>query len=125
MGPSKKVLEYFSNPRNSGTIENADVVAEVGSAKCGDVVKLYLNINEAKIITKITFQTYGCPTAIACSSMITELAKNKSIDVALKISKQDVADGLGGISPLKMHCSNLGVDALRKAIKIFLSNNAI
>lgn len=114
---TEKVMDHFRNPRNIGTIENADAVSEIGNAACGDLMKLYLKIDEHQIITDIKFQTFGCAAAIACSSMVTVMAKGKSIDDAEKITKKDVADQLDGLPPVKMHCSNLGADGLQLAIR--------
>ncbi len=113
---SKKVLELFRNPKNLGEIKNPDAVGIVGNPACGDVMKIYLKIKDNKI-KDIKFQTMGCAAAIATSSMITELAKGKTLEEAKKISNKDVADVLGGLPPIKMHCSNLAADALRKAIE--------
>ena len=114
---SDKVMDHFRKPRNAGVIENPDAVGEVGNPACGDVMKIYLKINNDEIIDEIKFQTFGCASAIACSSMVTELAMNKHIDVAEKISRKDIADALDGLPAPKMHCSNLGADALQEAIK--------
>ncbi len=116
---SDKVMDHFRNPRNAGVIENPDAVGEVGNPSCGDVMKIYLKIDIENKIEDIKFQTFGCASAIACSSMVTELAMNKHIDEAEKISRKDIADALGGLPPLKMHCSNLGADALQEAIKYY------
>jgi len=114
---SEKVLDHFRNPRNVGTLEGDDVVwGEVGNPVCGDLMKMYIQVEDDKI-TDIKFQTFGCGSAIATSSMITEMAKGKTLDEALKITRQDVADELEGLPPIKMHCSNLAADALHEAIK--------
>ncbi len=113
---SDKVMDHFRNPRNAGIIENADAVGEVGNPSCGDVMKIYLKINKEDMIEDIKFQTFGCASAIACSSMVTELAMNKHINEAEKISRKDIADALDGLPPLKMHCSNLAADGLKDAI---------
>ena len=113
---SEKVLDHFRNPRNVGTLEGEGVVAgEVGSRANGDLTKIYLKI-EGDTIADVTFQTFGCGSAIATSSMITEMVKGKTLDEALKVSPQDVADELDGLPPAKMHCSEQAVDALREAI---------
>ena len=113
---SEKVLDHFKNPRNVGTLEGKDVVAgEVGNPVCGDLMKIYLKVEDDKI-ADIKFQTFGCGSAIATSSMITEMVKGKTLDEALKVSRQDVADELDGLPPVKMHCSNLAADALHEAI---------
>jgi nitrogen fixation NifU-like protein len=117
---SKKVMEMFQHPKNMGKIENADGIGKVENNNCGDVMHLYIKVeNKAgkEIITDIKFQTLGCAAAIATSSMITELAKGKTIEEAEKITREDVAGELEGLPPIKMHCSNLAADALRAAIK--------
>jgi len=113
---SEKVMEHFANPHNVGEIPNADGIGKVGNPQCGDVMWLYIKVKD-NTITDIKFKTFGCGAAIATSSMITELAKGKTIEEAKKISRQDVADSLEGLPPTKMHCSNLAADALREAIK--------
>ena len=115
---SEKVMEHFANPRNVGEIPDADGIGKVGNPQCGDVMWLYIKVKD-NIITDIKFKTFGCGAAIATSSMITELAKGKTIEEAKKISRQDVAESLDGLPPVKMHCSNLAADALREAIKDF------
>ena len=113
---SEKVLDHFKNPRNVGTLEGENVVwGEVGNPVCGDLMKIYLKVEDDKI-ADIKFQTFGCGSAIATSSMITEMVKGKTLDEALKVSRQDVADELDGLPPVKMHCSNLAADALHEAI---------
>jgi nitrogen fixation protein NifU and related proteins len=113
---NERVVDHFSNPRNVGTIEDADAVGETGSFKCGDTMTLYLKVTDGRI-DDVRFQTYGCGAAIASSSMLTEMVKGKTLDEALKITNQDVADELGGLPPLKLHCSNLAADALHNAIE--------
>ncbi len=113
---SEKVIDHFSNPRNMGEIVNADGVGKVGNPACGDVMYLYISVEDDKI-ADITFKTMGCAAAIATSSMVTELAKGKSLDDALAISRSDVDDALEGLPPAKMHCSNLAADALKAAIE--------
>ena len=112
---SEKVMDHFQNPRNVGEIENADVIGTEGNPTCGDLMTIYIKV-EDNIITDIKFKTFGCGAAIATSSMITEMAVGKTIEEALKISRNDVADELEGLPPVKMHCSNLAADALRAAI---------
>ena len=112
---NEKVVDHFNNPRNVGELTDADAVGENGSFKCGDTMKIYLKVKD-DIIEDVRFQTYGCGAAIASSSMLTEMIKGKSIDEALQVSNQDVADELGGLPPLKLHCSNLAADALHDAI---------
>ena len=110
-----KVMDHFQNPRNVGEIENADGVGTEGNPTCGDLMTIYIKV-EDNIITDVKFKTFGCGAAIATSSMITEMAVGKTIEEALKISRNDVADELEGLPPVKMHCSNLAADALRAAI---------
>ena len=116
---TEKVMDHFMNPRNVGEIENADGTGTVGNAKCGDVMQLYLTVDDG-IITDAKFKTFGCGAAIATSSMVTELVKGKSVEDALKVSKKTVADALDGLPPQKMHCSNLSEDALKAAINEYL-----
>jgi FeS cluster assembly scaffold protein NifU len=114
---SEKVLDHFRNPRNVGTLKGKDVaVGRVGNPVCGDLMEFYIKVKNNKI-EDIKFKTFGCGSAIATASMITELAKGKTIEQAVKITRQDVADELDGLPPIKMHCSNLAADALREAIK--------
>ncbi|QWR76805.1 Fe-S cluster assembly scaffold protein NifU [Candidatus Magnetomonas plexicatena] len=113
---SQKLMDHFTNPRNVGEIADADGVGMEGNPTCGDAMKLFIKVENEKIVD-IKFQTFGCGAAIAVSSMITEMAKGKTLEEALLITKQDVADALDGLPPQKMHCSNLGADALRKAIE--------
>ena len=117
---SEKVLDHFKNPRNVGEIEDADGIGRVGNPVCGDLMWIYLkmgkNENDEEIIDDIKFKTFGCGSAVSTSSMITEMAKGLTLDEAYKISRQDVADELDGLPPIKMHCSNLAADALRAAI---------
>jgi len=115
---SEKVLKLFRNPKNMGEIKDADAVGTVGNPSCGDVMKIYLKIEDGKI-KDIKFQTMGCAAAIATSSMITELAKGKTLEEAKKISNKDVAEALGNLPQIKMHCSNLAAEGLRKAIGDF------
>ena len=113
---SEKVMEMFRNPKNMGEIENPDGIGRVGNPKCGDLMELYIKVDD-DIITDVKFKTFGCAAAIATSSMITEMAKGKTLDEALKITRKDVADELEGLPPVKMHCSNLAADALHAAIE--------
>ncbi len=117
---SDKVMEHFQNPRNVGIIEDADGVGTVGNPVCGDVMKMYIKVKDNRIVD-IKFQTFGCGAAIATSSMITELAKGKTLEEALAITRDDVAEELGGLPPIKMHCSNLAADGLHKAIEDYLA----
>jgi len=109
-------MDHFANPRNVGEIPDADGIGKVGNPQCGDVMWLYIKVKDG-IITDIKFKTFGCGAAIATSSMITELAKGKTLEEARRISRKDVADALEGLPPVKMHCSNLAADALLEAIK--------
>jgi len=113
---SEKVLKHFREPHNLGSIKNADGIGQVGNPTCGDIMKLYIKVKNNKI-SDIKFETLGCGAAIATSSIITDLAKGKSLDKAIKITKNDVAKSLDGLPSLKMHCSNLAADALKKAIE--------
>jgi nitrogen fixation NifU-like protein len=116
---SEKVMDHFRNPRNVGEIPDADGVGTVGNPVCGDLMSVYIKVKD-NIITDVKFKTFGCAAAIATSSMITELAIGKSLQDALKLTRGDVADSLGGLPPIKMHCSNLAADALHAAIKNYL-----
>ena len=113
---SKKVIEHFKNPKNVGKIEGADGIGTVGNRACGDVMHLYITVKNNKIVD-IKFETMGCAAAIATSSMITELAKGKTIDEASKLTKDNIVDALEGLPPIKIHCSLLAVEALHKAIE--------
>jgi nitrogen fixation NifU-like protein len=113
---SDKVMEHFRNPKNMGEIKDADGVGTVGNPICGDLMTIYITVKNDRI-KDIKFKTFGCAAAIATSSMITELAKGKTLDEASKITRDNVADELDGLPPIKMHCSNLAADALREAIK--------
>jgi len=114
-----KVLDHFRNPRNMGEIPDADGVGTVGNPVCGDLMSIYIKVKDNHI-ADIRFKTFGCGAAIATSSMITELAKGKTLEEAMKISRGDVADNLGGLPPIKMHCSNLAADGLHAAIQDYL-----
>jgi nitrogen fixation NifU-like protein len=113
---SEKVMDHFTNPRNVGEIENADGVGLVGNPVCGDVMKLFIKVEDGKI-ADVKFKTFGCGAAIATSSMVTEMVKGKTLEEALAISNKAVAEALDGLPPNKMHCSNLAADALHKAIE--------
>ncbi len=122
-GPySEKVMEHFKNPRNVGEMENPDGIGHVGNPVCGDIMELYIKVEEGKIVDA-KFKTFGCGAAIATSSMVTELVKGKTIDGALKISNRAVAEALGGLPPIKMHCSVLAEQALRSAIDDYLKKS--
>lgn len=118
---TEKVMEHFTNPRNVGEIGNADGVGEVGNMKCGDIMRIYIKVNDQDVIEDVKFRTFGCGAAIATSSVVTEMVKGKKIDEALKITNKKVAEELGGLPENKMHCSNLAADALHKAIQDFKS----
>ena len=113
---SDQVMDHFSNPRNMGEIPDADVVADVGNPACGDMMRLYLKIEDGKIIDA-KFKTFGCGAAIASSSMLTEIIKGKTVDEAEKITNRQVVDALGGLPPVKVHCSVMAEEALSNAIK--------
>ena len=118
---SEKVMDHFANPRNSGIIENASGEGTVGNPTCGDLMTIYIDVDDDEVIQDIKFETFGCGAAIATSSMITEIAKGMTVDEALEITRNDVADALDGLPPIKMHCSNLAADALTEAIKDYKS----
>ena len=121
---SDKVYEHFQNPRNVGEIENADGIGEVGNAKCGDIMRVYLKI-ENDIIEDAKFMTFGCGSAIASSSMATELIKGKHIDEAWELTNKAVAEALDGLPPVKMHCSVLAEEAIHKAINDYRAKNGL
>jgi len=112
---SEKVMDHFRSPRNVGEMENPDGVGKVGNPVCGDIMELYIKVKDGVIIDA-KFKTFGCGAAIATSSMVTELVKNKTVEEALKISNRAVAEALGGLPPIKMHCSVLAEEALKKAL---------
>ena len=116
---SDKLMEHFRNPRNVGVIENADGVGKVGNPVCGDIMELTIKVDDG-VITDAKFRTFGCGAAIATSSMVTELVKGKTIEEALRISNKAVAEALGGLPPIKMHCSVLAEQALKSAIEDYL-----
>jgi nitrogen fixation NifU-like protein len=116
LGYSKKVMDHFMNPRNVGEIENPDAYGQVGNPVCGDLVEIFIAVKDDKI-DDIKFRTFGCSAAIAVSSMVTEMARGLPLEEAMKIGKEDVARALEGLPPQKMHCSNLGPDALHAAIR--------
>ena len=119
---SEKVMDHFTNPRNVGEISDADGIGTEGNPVCGDVMKIFIKVKDDKI-TDAKFQTFGCGAAIAVSSMVTEIAKGMTLDEALKITKQSLSEALDGLPPQKMHCSNLGADALHKAIEDYKQKN--
>jgi nitrogen fixation NifU-like protein len=116
---SEKVMEHFRNPHNMGEIPDADGVGTVGNPVCGDLMTIYIKVKDNKL-EDVKFKTFGCGAAIATSSMITDLAKGKTLEEAMKISRGDVAENLGGLPPIKMHCSNLAADGLHAAIQDYL-----
>ena len=121
---SEKVMDHFKNPRNVGIIENADGIGEVGNAKCGDIMKIYLKI-ENDIIEDVKFETFGCGSAIASSSMETELIKGKPVNEALELSNKAVAEALDGLPAHKLHCSVLAEEAIKSAVKDYYDKNGI
>lgn len=121
---TETVMDHFKNPRNVGAIENADGIGEVGNAKCGDIMKIYLKI-EGNIITDVKFETFGCGSAIASSSISTEMIKGKSVEDALKLTNKEVVDALGGLPAHKLHCSVLAEEAIKSAIKDYFDKNGI
>lgn len=124
MNYSPLVMEHFTNPRNVGEIENADGVGEVGNAKCGDIMKIYLKIEDS-IITDVKFKTFGCASAIATSSIATELIKGKPVSEALEITNKAVVEALGGLPAVKIHCSVLAEEAVKAAVKDYYDKNGI
>ena len=121
---SEKVMDHFRSPRNVGVIENADGVGEVGNAKCGDIMKIYLKIAD-DTIKDVKFETFGCGSAIASSSMATELIKGKPVSEALALTNKAVAEALDGLPPIKMHCSVLAEEAIKAALKDYYDRNGI
>lgn len=117
---TEKVMDHFANPRNVGEIDNPDGVGQVGNPTCGDMMVFHIRVNPQGIIEDVKFKTFGCGAAIAVSSMVSEMAKGKTISEAMQITNAMVADELGGLPPQKMHCSNLGADALHSAIANYL-----
>ena len=121
---SEKVMDHFTNPRNVGEIENADGVGQVGNAKCGDIMKMYLKIDNG-VITSAKFKTFGCGAAVATSSMATELVVGKTVEEALRITNKVVSEALDGLPPAKMHCSNLAEQAISAAIVDYQIKNGL
>ena len=119
---SKKVMEHFMNPKNVGILEDANGVGEVGNPRCGDIMRMYIKVEE-NIIKDIRFQTFGCGAAVATSSMFTEMVKGKTIEEALEITNKQVAEALDGLPPLKMHCSNLAESGVKAAIEDYRKKN--
>ena len=125
MAYSEKVMDHFNHPRNVGEMENPSGVGTVGNAKCGDIMRMYLDIDDNGIIQEAKFKTFGCGAAVATSSMATELAKGKSVEEALELTNLAVAEALDGLPPIKMHCSNLAADGLRAAIYDYKVKNGM
>jgi len=121
-GYSEKVMEHFANPRNVGEIKDADGIGKVGNPTCGDVMWIYIKVKDNRLVD-VKFKTFGCGAAIATSSMITEMARGKTLEEALEITRKDVAEALDGLPPIKMHCSNLAADGLHAAIKDYLERS--
>ena len=121
---TEKVMEHFKNPHNMGEIPDADGVGTVGNPVCGDLMTIYIKVKDNRL-ADIKFKTFGCGAAIATSSMTTDLAMGKTLEEAMKLSRADVADSLGGLPPVKMHCSNLAADALHAAIKDYYKKQEI
>ncbi len=122
---SEKVMDHFRNPRNVGQIDDADGIGEVGNAKCGDIMRMYLKIDENQVITDVKFNTFGCGSAIATSSMATELIKGKTVKEALELSNKAVVEALDGLPVHKLHCSVLAEQAVRAAVKDYYDRNGI
>lgn len=122
---SEKVMDHFTNPRNVGEIENADGVGQAGNPVCGDIMKIYLKVNDDKIIEDVKFKTFGCASAIASSSMATELIKGKDIETAWNLTNSAVAEALDGLPPIKMHCSVLAEEAIHTAINDYRSKHGM
>ena len=120
-----KVMDHFEHPRNMGEIENASGVGTVGNAKCGDIMRIYMDIDEEGIIQDVKFKTFGCGAAVATSSMATELVKGKTVEEALTLTNQAVAEALDGLPPVKMHCSNLAEEAVHAAIANYYDSKGI
>ena len=122
---SEKVMDHFSNPRNMGEIENASGVGTVGNAKCGDIMRMYLDIDEAGLIQDVKFKTFGCGAAVATSSMATELVKGKTVQEALLITNKAVTEALDGLPPVKVHCSLLAEEAIHAALWDYAEKNGL
>jgi nitrogen fixation protein NifU and related proteins len=124
MDYSLKVMDHFSNPRNMGSIENSNGVGEVGNPACGDIMKIYLKVEDDRIVD-VKFQTFGCGAAIASSSMATEMIKGKTLEEAWRLSNKAVAEALDGLPPIKMHCSMLAEEAIHEAINDYLKKKGL
>ena len=123
---SEKVMDHFQNPRNVGKMDDADGVGEVGNAKCGDIMRMYIKVDkDTQTISDVKFNTFGCGSAIATSSMATELIKGKPVEEALELSNQAVVEALDGLPPQKIHCSVLAEEAVRAAVKDYYDRNGI
>ena len=123
---SDKVMDHFQNPRNVGKMEDADGIGEVGNAKCGDIMRMYLKVDpETQVITDVKFNTFGCGSAIATSSMATEMIKGKPVSEALQLSNKAVVEALDGLPAQKIHCSVLAEEAVRAAVKDYFDRNGI
>ena len=120
---SEKVMDHFSNPRNVGEIENADGVGTVGNAKCGDIMRIYLKVDDNGVIIDCKFKTFGCGAAIATSSMTTEMVKGKTLKEALTLTNAAVAEALDGLPPVKMHCSLLAEEAVKAAVEDYMKKH--
>ena len=125
MDYSEKGMDQFANPRNVGVIEDANAVGEVGNAKCGDIMKMYMKINDEGVIEDIKFKTFGCGAAVATSSMATEMVKGKTIEEALKLTNKAVAEALDGLPPVKMHCSVLAEEAIQAALTDYYTRKGL
>ena len=125
MDYSEKVMDHFANPRNVGVIEDANAVGEVGNAMCGDIMKMYMKINDEGVIEDIKFKTFGCGAAVATSSMATEMVKGKTIEEALKLTNKAVAEALDGLPPVKMHCSVLAEEAIQAALTDYYTRKGL
>jgi nitrogen fixation NifU-like protein len=121
---SDKVMEHFRNPHNVGEIPDASGIGNVGNPVCGDIMRLYIKVDDKEVITDAKFKTFGCGAAIATSSMVTDLVRGKTIEEALKVSNRAVAEALGGLPKIKMHCSVLAEEALRGAINDYMSKKS-
>ena len=122
---SEKVMDHFSNPRNVGEIENPSGVGTVGNAKCGDIMRMYLDIDENGVIQEAKFKTFGCGAAVATSSMATELIKGKTVQEALQVTNKAVMEALDGLPPVKVHCSLLAEEAIHAALWVYAKKNGI
>jgi nitrogen fixation NifU-like protein len=122
---SEKVMDHFENPRNVGELDNANGIGEVGNAKCGDIMKIYLDVDENEVIRDVKFETFGCGAAVATSSMATEMIKGKTIKEALGVTNSAVAEALDGLPPVKMHCSVLAQEAIRAAVADYYKKKGI